>query len=61
MWCGPADAKRIQLRSILDPLAAQITGDPERLQQALWNLLSNTIKFTPEGGLVEVSLEREDS
>ena len=45
-----ADAKRITLRSELDPLAAQITGDPERLQQVVWNLLSNAIKFTPSEG-----------
>jgi PAS domain S-box-containing protein len=55
-----AEVKGIQLRSILDPLAAQITGDPERLQQIVWNLLSNSIKFTPKGGLVEVDLGRAD-
>jgi CheY-like chemotaxis protein len=55
-----ADAKGIRLRSTLDPHAAQITGDPERLQQAVWNLLSNSIKFTNKGGLVEVTLRRAD-
>ena len=36
-------------------------GDPNRLQQVVWNLLSNAIKFTPEGGTVEVRLEKVKS
>jgi len=55
-----AEAKEIQLASSLDPLAGQITGDPDRLRQVVWNLLSNAIKFTPVGGRVEVTLKRED-
>jgi PAS domain S-box-containing protein len=35
-----------------------VLGDPSRLQQVVWNLLSNAIKFTPQGGRVEVLLER---
>ena len=56
-----ADAKDIRIEKLLDPLAGPISGDPSRLQQVIWNLLSNAIKFTPNGGRVQVVLERVNS
>ena len=56
-----ADARNIHLQTVLDPLTSPISGDPERLQQIIWNLLTNAIKFTPKGGSVEVRLERIES
>jgi PAS domain S-box-containing protein len=51
-----AEAKSIDLKLSIDPKAPSIDGDANRLQQVLWNLLSNSIKYTPRGGWVEVSL-----
>jgi signal transduction histidine kinase/CheY-like chemotaxis protein len=53
-----AEAKGIKLSLSLDPDAAHITGDPERLQQVVWNLANNAIKFTPKGGATRVQLKR---
>ena len=56
-----ADAKNIRLQVLLDPQAGPVSGDPDRLQQVLWNLLSNALKFTPKGGRIQVRLERINS
>jgi PAS domain S-box-containing protein len=51
-----AEAKGIDVRCRLDPRAGSIAGDPSRIQQVIWNLLSNSIKFTPPQGRIEVSM-----
>jgi len=56
-----ADLKEIRLQCVLDPRAVGITGDPGRLQQVVWNLLINAVKFTPKRGRVQVHLQRANS
>ncbi|MBD1914077.1 PAS domain S-box protein [Leptolyngbya sp. FACHB-8] len=53
-----AEAKHIQIQTVLAPISGSILGDANRLQQVIWNLLSNAVKFTPEGGQVAVKLEQ---
>jgi two-component system, chemotaxis family, CheB/CheR fusion protein len=54
-----AVAKRISLEIKLPPEDLVIDGDSVRVHQVAWNLLNNAVKFTPEGGTIQLSLERE--
>jgi CheY-like chemotaxis protein len=53
-----AEAKGIHLRKTIDVAAGLVAGDSSRLQQVIWNILSNAVKFTPKGGMIEVVVER---
>ena len=56
-----AEVKGVRLRAVLDPYAGPVAGDANRLQQVVWNLLTNAIKFTPRGGQIQIILERINS
>lgn len=53
-----AEAKSIQIQTMLDPEVRPVSGDLTRLQQVVWNLLSNAVKFTPAGGRIELRLDQ---
>jgi len=56
-----ADAKSIVLESHIQPDVRQVLADPTRVQQILWNVLSNAVKFTPPDGRVDVTLKQDGS
>jgi signal transduction histidine kinase/ActR/RegA family two-component response regulator len=54
-----AQARNIKIESFIDPVAGLVRADPDRVQQVVWNLLGNAVKFTPDGGRVSIDLQRE--
>lgn len=56
-----AETKSIRLTSAFSSVDGIVRGDRERLQQIIWNLITNAIKFTPKGGRAHVTIERHNS
>jgi signal transduction histidine kinase len=54
-----AEAKAIQIDATLAPDVGLVAADPDRLQQVIWNILSNAVKFTPNGGRVDIRIRRD--
>jgi signal transduction histidine kinase len=53
------EARQLRIDQELEPV--RIVGDPDRLRQVVWNLLSNAAKFTPEGGDIYIRVERDST
>lgn len=53
-----AAGKSLEIELKLDPSVGPVLGDTERLQQVVWNLLANSIRYTPSGGRITVELKR---
>jgi len=56
-----AEGKEVRLQVLLDPDSGLISGDPDRLHQIVWNLLSNAMKFANKNNRVQIKLQRINS
>ncbi|HEY9599006.1 MAG TPA: ATP-binding protein, partial [Cyanophyceae cyanobacterium] len=56
-----AEAKGVVIHPYYEANVGKALGDPDRLQQVIWNLLSNALKFTPSGGRIEIRVEQVGS
>ncbi len=60
--CRPtAEAKGIDVGMVVDVEDDSVFGDPDRLQQVVWNLLNNSVKFTGSGGRIHVTVDRSNN
>ncbi|HKG78633.1 MAG TPA: MASE1 domain-containing protein [Pyrinomonadaceae bacterium] len=56
-----AEAKEIKIATHVEAPDTIVRADLDRMQQVLWNLLANAVKFTPAGGVIDVHLAKHDS
>lgn len=55
------EAKEIKIETLIDSSLRLVSGDPDRLQQVIWNVLSNAAKFTPTGGKVQIAVGQNNA
>ena len=55
-----ADAKSIRIVTMVESLDSVVQADAQRLQQVIWNLMSNAVKFTPQNGRIDVRVRQDE-